>query len=113
MIQTDEQRAKSEAVKEKRKALLEARLAKVRQRKTIHAVPDLDLDVTSTEGIVPTFLTTRFYLQIYYISRESKTTRHVLWSRASVCLSVCLSAAACLQYCTNPDVSWAVVGDAP
>ena len=25
-----------------------------------------------------------------YISRESKTTRNVLWSRASVCLSVCL-----------------------
>jgi len=24
----------------------------------------------------------------YYISRESKTTRNVLWSRASVCLSV-------------------------
>ena len=43
-----------------------------------------------------------------YISRESKTTRNVLWSRASVCVSVCvcLSAAACLQYCTDPDVTW-------
>jgi len=47
-----------------------------------------------------------------YISRESKTTRNVLWSRASVCLcvcvcvSVCLYAAACLQYCTDPDVTW-------
>ena len=26
-----------------------------------------------------------------YISRESKTTRNVLWSRASVCVCVCLS----------------------
>lgn len=39
-------------VKEKRKALLEARLAKVRQRKTVQAVPDLDLDVTATDGIL-------------------------------------------------------------
>jgi len=29
-------------------------------------------------------------------------TRNVLWSRASVCLS----AAACLRYCTDPDVTW-------
>ena len=26
--------------------------------------------------------------------------------RLSVCLSVCLSAAACLQYCKDPDVTW-------
>ena len=45
-------------------------------------------------------------LTIYYISRESKTTRNVLWSRASVCLSVCLSAAACPHYCTDPDATW-------
>ena len=30
-----------------------------------------------------------------------------------VCLSVCLSAAACLHYCTNPDVTWGVVGVPP
>ena len=24
----------------------------------------------------------------------------------SVCLSVCLTVAACLQYCTDPDVTW-------
>ena len=43
----------------------------------------------------------------YYISRESQTTRNVSWSRASlyVCLSVCLSAAACPHYCTDPDVT--------
>jgi len=45
-----------------------------------------------------------------YISRESQTTRNVLWSRASVCVSVCLyvrlSEAACLYYCTDPDVTW-------
>ena len=33
-------------------------------------------------------------------------TRNVLWSRASVCVSVCLSAAACLHYCTDLDVTW-------
>jgi len=42
----------------------------------------------------------------HYSSRESKTTRNVLWSRSSVCVSVCLSAAACLEYCTDPDVTW-------
>jgi len=49
----------------------------------------------------------------YYISRESSTTRNVLWSRASVCLSVYLSAAACPHYCRDADVTWGVVGDAP
>ena len=39
---------------------------------------------------------------IYYILPESQTTRNVLWSRASVCLS----AAACVNYCTDPDVTW-------
>jgi len=33
-----------------------------------------------------------YYYRCCYISRESKTTRNVLWSRASVCLSVCVSA---------------------
>ena len=32
--------------------------------------------------------------------------QNVLWSRASVCLSVCLSAAVCPHYCTDPDVTW-------
>jgi len=32
-------------------------------------------------------------------------TRNVLWSRASVCLYVCLSAAGCLHCCTDPDVT--------
>jgi len=31
-------------------------------------------------------------------------TRDILWSHASVCLSV--SVAACLHYCTDPDVTW-------
>jgi len=31
-----------------------------------------------------------FLISFDYISRESSTTRNVLWSRASVCLSVCL-----------------------
>ena len=29
-----------------------------------------------------------------------------MWSRASVCLSVCLSAAVRQHYCTDPDVTW-------
>jgi len=33
--------------------------------------------------------------------------------RLSVCLSVYLSAAACLHYCADPDVTCGVVGDAP
>jgi len=40
-------------------------------------------------------------------------TRNVLWSRASVCLSVWLSAAACLHYCTDPDVTWGSGGGCP
>jgi len=40
----------------------------------------------------------------YYILRES--TENVLWSRASVCVSVCLSAAVRPHYCTDPDVTW-------
>jgi len=30
-----------------------------------------------------------------------------------VCLSACLSAAACPHYCTDPNVTWGVVEDAP
>ena len=41
-----------------------------------------------------------------YISHESQTKSNVLWSRASVCVCVCLSAAACPHYCTDPDVTW-------
>jgi len=35
------------------------------------------------------------------------------YARLCVCVSVCLSAAACPHYCTDPDVTWGVVGDAP
>ena len=55
--------------------------------------------------------------------RESYTTRNVYWSRASVCVRVyvcvsvclydCLSAAACQHYCTDPDVTWGMLGGAP
>jgi len=43
---------------------------------------------------------------VYYISRESYIgdAKSIVVTR--VCLSVCLSAAACLHYCTDPDVTW-------
>ena len=33
-------------------------------------------------------------------------TRNVLWSCAPVCVSVSLSTATFLHYCTDPDVTW-------
>jgi len=33
--------------------------------------------------------------------------------RVYVCLSVCLSAAACLHYCTDPDVTWGSGSECP
>ena len=44
---------------------------------------------------------------------QSQTARNVLRSRASVCLTVCLSAAACPHYCTDPGVTWGSGRDAP
>ena len=52
---------------------------------------------------------------LYYISRESQpTTRNVYWLHAClrVCLCTCLSLAACPHYCTDPDVTWGMVGGA-
>ena len=46
----------------------------------------------------------------HYIPRESYTTRNVYWSRASVCVSICLSAAACPHYCTDPGVTLGMLG---
>ena len=37
---------------------------------------------------------------------KCQTTSNIQWSPASVCLCVCLSAAACQHYCANPDVTW-------
>jgi len=60
---------------------------------------------THTHTVLLKILERFVTLPYHYISRESKTTRNVLRLRASVCLSVCLSAAACLHYCTDPDVT--------
>jgi len=46
-----------------------------------------------------------------YISRESYTTRDVLWSRASVRMPVCPRPHA--HYCTDLDVTWGSSRDAP
>ena len=48
-------------------------------------------------------------------SRMSCRRREMYCSHARlcVCLSVWLSADACPHYCTDPDVTWGVVGDAP
>ena len=43
------------------------------------------------------------YKYTYYISRESQTTRNVLWSCASVCLSVRGHMPTLLH---DPDVTW-------
>jgi len=32
--------------------------------------------------------------------------QNVLWSAACVCVSVCLTMATRLHYCTDPDVTW-------
>jgi len=41
-----------------------------------------------------------------YISRESYRRREMCIGYARLCLCVCLSAAACPHYCTDPDVNW-------
>jgi len=38
--------------------------------------------------------------------RKAQPRRNVCWSRASVCLSVCLSIAAFPHCCTDPGVTW-------
>jgi len=38
--------------------------------------------------------------------RLSRRRREMYCGHPSVCLSVCLSAAACLHYCTGPDINW-------
>ena len=51
-----------------------------------------------------------------FITFRVNRRRREMWcghARLCVCLCVCLSAAACLHYCTDPDVTWGVVGDAP
>jgi len=47
----------------------------------------------------------RLYIITFRVSRRPREM-YCAWSRASVCLSVCLSAAACPHYCTDPDVTW-------
>jgi len=41
----------------------------------------------------------------FRVSRRRREM-HCGHPRLCVCLSVCLSAAACLHYCTDPDVTW-------
>jgi len=45
--------------------------------------------------------------------RVSRRRREMYCGHARLCVSVCLSIAACPHYCTGPDVTWGVVGDAP
>jgi len=57
-------------------------------------------------------------IQGLFTSRVSRRRREMYCghARLCVCLSVCLSAAACLHYCTDPYVTWrsgTLVGDAP
>jgi len=45
--------------------------------------------------------------------RVSRRRREMYCGHARLCVSVCLCAAACPHYCTEPDVTWGVVEDAP
>ena len=47
-----------------------------------------------------------------FITFRVSLRRHEMYC-GHVRLCVCLSADACLHYCTDLDVTWAMVGDAP
>jgi len=79
-------------------------------------------DEITVQGIEPRYVIfctgVKYFISLsVYILCQSYTTQNVLWSRASVCLSVymcvCLSSAVCPHYCRDPDVTWGVVEAVP
>ena len=53
--------------------------------------------VTQFIGPIPEVITT---------FRVSRRRREIYCGHARLCVCVCLTAAACQQYCTDPDVTW-------
>jgi len=45
--------------------------------------------------------------------RVSRRRREMYSGHARLCVCLCLSAAACQHYCTDPDVTWGMVGVSP
>ena len=66
----------------------------------------------STIDIVISILISTIIIITFHMSRRRRET-YCGHARLCVCVSVCLSAATCLHYCTDPDVTWGVVGNAP
>jgi len=50
---------------------------------------------------------------IIITSRASRRRREMYCGHTRLCLSVCLSEAACPHYCTDPDVTCGMIGGAP
>jgi len=50
-------------------------------------------------------------LSLLVTFRVSRRRREMYSGHASLC--VCLSAAACPHHCTDPDVTWGMIGDDP
>jgi len=46
------------------------------------------------------------YNQLFITFRVSRRRREVYSGHARLCICLCLSAAACPHYCTDPDVTW-------
>jgi len=63
----------------------------------------------------PKAIPLRPLVSLFITFRVSRRPREMYCghARLSVCLCVCLSAAACLQYCTDPDVTWGSGRDCP
>ena len=50
---------------------------------------------------------------LLHFARVADDAKCIVVTRVCVSVCVCLSAAAYPHYCTDPDVTWGVVGDAP
>ena len=54
-----------------------------------------------------------YFIYLFIAFRVSRVDEAKCIVVTRVCLCVCLSATACLQYCTHPDVTWGTVGAPP
>jgi len=74
----------------------------------------LDLLQTAVEGISgnATPKDTSSRLRLLHFAWVVDDAKCIVVTRVCMSVCVCLSAAACPHYCTNPDAIWGVVGDA-